>query len=172
MADGARISAVASRLFVQAYGPTHPEPELSRYLGRSFGVGWASRELAKATTAILAVEDCAGTLCGYAHVQLTTTRPPAGVVGERPAEIVRFYLDTALHGRGVAQALMEACNDETLRWGSDVMWLAVWKRASRPFAFYSKCGFRVVGETIFRFGERIDHDYVMARPVKPKRIDI
>ena len=32
--DAAPISALAAKLFIQAYGPTHPEPELSRYLAR------------------------------------------------------------------------------------------------------------------------------------------
>ena len=38
VADAARLAALGARLFTQAYGPTHPEPELSRYLARSCGV--------------------------------------------------------------------------------------------------------------------------------------
>jgi len=34
--DAEKMAALGARLFAQAYGETHPEPELSRYLARSF----------------------------------------------------------------------------------------------------------------------------------------
>jgi len=34
--DAATMAALGARLFAEAYGETHPEPELSRYLARSF----------------------------------------------------------------------------------------------------------------------------------------
>ncbi|HEX9248102.1 MAG TPA: hypothetical protein VF856_01310, partial [Gemmatimonadaceae bacterium] len=36
--DAERMASLGARLFAQAYGETHPEPELSRYLARSFSV--------------------------------------------------------------------------------------------------------------------------------------
>ena len=32
------MATLGARLFAETYGPTHPEPELSRYLARSFAV--------------------------------------------------------------------------------------------------------------------------------------
>lgn len=161
--DAPVIAALGARLFVQAYGATHPEPELSRYLARSFAPTYFARELATATVCVLLAEDSAGLPIGYAQLRATDGAAPAGVVGRRPIEIVRFYVDAAWHGRGVAPALMDACAAEARAWGGDVVWLAVWQEAARPVAFYERVGFRVVGTTTFEFGARRDADYVMAR---------
>jgi GNAT superfamily N-acetyltransferase len=157
------VAATGARLFAQAYGPTHPEPELSRYLGRAFSAEQFTREIAEPTAGVLVTETAAGQPVGYAHVRVTTGAVPVGVMGRRPVEVVRFYVDAALHGRGVAQALMAACEREARGQDGDALWLAVWQQAARPLAFYHRCGFAVVGTTTFEFGERRDADYVMAR---------
>ena len=36
--DAPILALLGARLFTETYGPTHPEPELSRYLARSFSV--------------------------------------------------------------------------------------------------------------------------------------
>src|SRR5687767_15875797 len=145
--DAARVAELAARLFTQAYGPTHPEPELSRYLVRSFDVQTVAEQLRDPTVRILIVEDLEGTALGYAHIRETIGPPPHGVTGTRPAEIVRFYVDAEWQGTGMAQALMAACERETRAMGAEVLWLSVWQEALRPQAFYRRAGFEIVGTT-------------------------
>ena len=104
---------------------------------------------------------------GYAYLRATRGAAPPGVVGRLPFEIVRFYVDQAWHGRGVAQELMARCLSDARAAGGDVVWLQVWQRAPRPQAFYRRAGFAVVGVTTFTFGDRIDDDFVMARALVP-----
>lgn len=163
--DAARVAALAARLFTQAYGPTHPEPELSRYLERSFAIARLTAEMAESSSSFLVVRDAAGVDIGYAHVREPAERPD-GVRGVRPVEIARFYVEAGWHGRGVAQALMAACVAEARDRGGDVLWLQVWTRAPRPQAFYRRSGFQEVGRTTFRFGDRVDDDLVMARALE------
>jgi ribosomal protein S18 acetylase RimI-like enzyme len=166
-ADAAVVGAIGARLFIQAYGPTHPEPELSRYLARSFSREFFARELADPSVRVLLAESADGTPLGYAHMRATSGGAPEGVAGEHPVEVIRFYVDATLHGRGLAQALMAACETEARAMGADVIWLDVWQEAPRPQAFYHKAGFTIVGTTTFAFGERQDADFVMARPLPP-----
>jgi tRNA (guanine37-N1)-methyltransferase len=165
--DADRVAALGARLFTQAYGPTHPEPELSRYLARTFDPTTVAEQLRDPTVRFLVVEDVDGVPVGYAHMRETIGPPPHGVVGERAAEIVRFYVDAAWHGAGVAQALMAACEREARAMGVAALWLSVWQEALRPQAFYRRAGFEIVGTTTFAFGERLDADYVMARSLLP-----
>jgi ribosomal protein S18 acetylase RimI-like enzyme len=60
---------------------------------------------------------------------------------------------------------MAVCIAEAERRNADTLWLAVWQEAARPIEFYSKAGFRVVGTTTFEFGDHVDADFIMARPV-------
>jgi len=164
-ADAAPVAALGARLFVQAYGRTHPEPELSRYLARSFSTELFTQQLDDPGVRVLIAEADDGAPLGYAHMRTTGDGRPDGVTAERSVEIVRFYVDAQWHGRGLAQALMAACEAEARAMGGDVLWLDVWQEAARPQAFYHRSGFAIVGTATFAFGERQDADYVMARPL-------
>ena len=165
--DASTVAKLGARLFIQAYGATHPEPELSRYLARAFDPDYFTRELRDPRVRVLLVEAADGIPCGYAHMRATTGASPAGVVGSRPVEIVRFYIDAQFHGAGLAQALMAACEREARAMEADVLWLQVWQEAPRPQAFYRRTGLEIVGTTTFSFGERLDSDFVMARRLLP-----
>lgn len=164
VADAEALSALSARLFTETYGPTHREPELSRYLARSFAVEGVRTTIEDDGVAMFIAEVPDGRAIGYAYVR-TSPDPPPGVSGERVYEIVRFYVDGAFHGRGVGAALMQECVDETRRRGADTVWLQVWSEAPWAIGFYERMGFTVVGSAKFYFGEQIGDDHVMAKAV-------
>ncbi|HYU51753.1 MAG TPA: GNAT family N-acetyltransferase, partial [Gemmatimonadaceae bacterium] len=106
--DAATIASLAARLFAEAYGPTHPEPELSRYLARSFPVDGIRDAIGDDGVTMLVAEDSTGNAIAYAYLR-ASPEPPAGVTGQQVFEIVRFYVDGSWQGRGVGAALMEEC---------------------------------------------------------------
>ena len=177
--EAGRLAELAARLFREAYGPTHPEPAMSDYVATSFSVPRLRADLADPHVRVLLVEDATGHPLGYAYLRESDGGLPPAVEGSpsvvpgfrpvvqagRAVEIVRFYVDQGWHGRGVAQALMAACETEATRRGAGILWLAVWQLAPRAIAFYRKAGLSVVGTATFRFGDRLDDDYVMAKRV-------
>jgi ribosomal protein S18 acetylase RimI-like enzyme len=156
------MASLAARLFTETYGPTHPEPELSRYLAREFSVDRVRAAIADTEVTMLVAEDAERGAVGYAYLRASHD-PPAGVKGERAFEIARFYVATADQGRGIGAALMEECLEESRLRGADVVWLQVWKEAPWAVGFYSRMGFTVVGSAAFYFGEQIGDDHVMQR---------
>jgi len=82
-----------------------------------------------------------------------------------PAELQRIYVDREWHGRGVGDALLQACFSQTRAWHCDVVWLGVWERNPRATAFYERHGFRRVGRQVFLLGRDEQFDNVMARSV-------
>src|SRR5437762_9426111 len=164
--DGERLAALGARLFAETYGPTHPEPELSRYLARSFAVDDVRAAIADVDVTMFMAEDPDSGPIGYAYLRASHD-PPAGVEGSRAFEIVRFYVDTAHQGRGVGAALMDDCFDDATVRGADVIWLQVWKEAPWAVGFYQRMGFSVVGSALFHVVEQIGNDHVMARGIAP-----
>lgn len=160
--EAGRLADIGARLFTQAYGPTHPEPELGAYLAGAFAPARLAAELAEPGRCALVAES-GGEWIGYAYLHECADGWPDRVPGQRPMQIIRFYVDAAWHGRGVAAALMAACEGEALRRGADALWLDVWQKAPRPLAFYRRAGFEIVGTATFAFGDRLDDDFVMAR---------
>lgn len=162
---------MGERLFREAYGPTHPEPTLSVYVNDCFGLAAVERLLADRNATVLVAEHPdRAEFVGYAHLRLAApaaagTKLTRALPGQSPIEIVRFYVDATLHGKGLAPALMAACDAEARARMADVIWLQAWQEAGRALAYYQKAGFERIGTTIFRFGERDDQDFVLARSV-------
>jgi diamine N-acetyltransferase len=165
-ADVGTIAALGARLFVEAYGPSHPEPDRSEYIARAYSHDTIAQAIEGEGSTVFVAEDHAGEPVGYAHVSMTDELPP-GVEGTRAAEIVRFYVDAGQQGRGVGAALMARCLDEAARRGADVVWLQTWSQASWAVGFYQRMGFSIVGEKPFYFGKRVDRDHLLARRIEP-----
>jgi diamine N-acetyltransferase len=168
--DAPRLASFGAALFRQAYEPTHPEPTLSAYLANAFAESRVAQSVADRASMTLLVETADGSWLGYAALReggpsAQTTTLNAPLPGESPLEIVRFYVDGAWQGRGVAQALMHACEEEARARGCDVLWLQAWQQAPQALRFYAKSGFATHGTTVFQFGERADADFILARPV-------
>ncbi len=160
--DAEKMAALGARLFAQAYGETHPEPELSRYLARSFSVEGIREALAADGVTMLMVEDPEGSAIAYAYMRVSPD-PPPGVHGNHVIEIVRFYVDAACQGRGVGAALMEECFKDAKDRGADLVWLQVWKEAPWAVGFYARMEFSVVGSASFYFGDQVGDDHVMTK---------
>jgi ribosomal protein S18 acetylase RimI-like enzyme len=162
--DAPALASLGARLFTETYGATHPEPELSRYLARSFSVEDVRQAISHDDVSIFVAEDSSGVPIAYAYLR-ATSGPPGGVDGRRPFEIVRFYVDAAAQGRGIGAALMELCLRDAKECGADVVWLQVWKEAPWAVGFYDHMGFSIVGSAPFYFGDQVGDDHIMSRPV-------
>jgi diamine N-acetyltransferase len=160
--DAATMAALGARLFTEAYGETHPEPELSRYLARSFSVEGIREAITDDGVIMLVVEDPEASAIAYAYMR-ESPEPPSGVDGHRALEIVRFYVDGVCQGRGVGAALMKECFKAAKNRGGDAVWLQVWKEAPWAVGFYARMEFSVVGSAPFYFGDQVGDDHIMSK---------
>src|SRR5437762_12993304 len=87
--DAETMAALGARLFAETYGPTHPEPELSRYLARAFPVEGVRAAIAETDVTVLVAECSEGAPLGCAYL-LASPDPPSRVTGRRAFEMVRF----------------------------------------------------------------------------------
>ena len=164
-ADAALLADLARRTFHDAYAGSNPLPtDLQVHMARHFGERQQGAELADPAATTLVVEQD-GVAIGYAL--LAADDPPESVAGVAPIQIRRFYLDQAWTGRGVAQTLMTAVEQAARRREGRTLWLVAWNRNFRALAFYRKCGFQEVGTMPYLFGNTVEIDTVMARPIAP-----
>lgn len=169
--EASRLGELAAGLFREAYGLTHPEPTLSTYLAACFSAEAVAARLGEPAYSALVVENDSGDWLGYAEL---CARPPEGahialaraLPSVRGLEIVRFYVQRSQHGRGVAQALMQAAEELALAADCDLIWLQAWQEAAQALRFYQKAGFEVYGTATFAFGARTDHDYLLVKPLR------
>lgn len=161
-ADAKVLCQFAESTFRATYGAMNTAGHMATHCRNSFGEQIQATEISNPDMATLLCED-KGALIGYA--QLLWGEAPEFISCENPGEIHRLYVGDDWHGKGIAQALMDACIDKMKLRGSDVIWLGVWERNPRALAFYKKRGFIEVGEHIFSFGGDPQRDIVMARTI-------
>lgn len=161
--DAHALSRFAATLFRETYRPTATAVDLEAYVATHFRPEVQAMEIAAPDGRTL-IAEVDGELSGYAQLQTGSPPPIVQEPGGAPAlavEIRRFYVAPRWQGRGIAQQLMAACL-ETRQDGRPV-WLGVFAHNTRAIAFYSKCGFRIVGDTTFYMGATPERDHVMVR---------
>lgn len=161
-ADAEALAALAERCFRDTFGADNRPEDMDQHCAESYGAALQAREIADPGLYTLVVEADQRLI---AFAQLRWAAPPACVQGQRPGEVLRFYVDRPAHGRGVAAQLMHACLREFAARGSDVVWLGVWERNPRAIAFYRKFGFEPVGDQVFVVGSDPQRDLVLQRPL-------
>ena len=162
--DADTLAVFAASLFRATYATSTAPADLELRAARTFSSSAQAREIAAPDwrTLLAEIDD---TLVGYA--QLCFAPGPACVTAANGGaanvalEIKRFYVAPARHGRGVAQRLMDVSLQ--IAPAGVPVWLGVFSGNPRAIAFYTKAGFRVVGEQVFHMGHDPQRDWVMAR---------
>lgn len=158
LSDVEILADLGARTFAETFAEDKTAEDIDAYLSSAFSPERTAEELADKASIFL-IAEMEGEAAGYAKMR--AGEPPSCVEGERAIELARLYVGQEWLGRGVGQALMQRCVDEARRAGARTMWLGVWERNFRAQAFYSKWGFRRVGEQIFMLGSDAQTDLVM-----------
>lgn len=166
LTDAPALSDLAAATFRDAFGSENTPEDVDLHVATTYSPARQAAEIADPDSTILLVEatgpDGAPELAGYAY--LAVGPAPGAVRGPSPMELRRLYVARAWHGRGVAQALMDASLRACRARGAETLWLGVWERNPRAIAFYGKYGFQRVGEHTFMLGNDPQTDWLMARP--------
>ena len=165
--DAELLAELGANIFRDTFAEFNTVEDMAEYLSGSFSPAIQAAEIAEPDSYFL-IATIGDEPAGYARLSFGpppegARTPDRGMV--RPLEIVRFYVDSRWHGRGVAAELMRSCLAEARREGGDLIWLAVWKENPRAIAFYRKWGFDTAGEKIFQLGSDPQTDLVMIRMV-------
>lgn len=162
-ADAPALSELAARIFRETFESFSTPEDLAAFLASAYGVRQQTEQLRNQDIITFLAEGSAGLV---AYAQVRRTPPPECVTGEAPVELLRLYVDRPYQGRGLAQRLMDAVHIAARKLGGRTLWLGVWEHNERAKAFYSKCGFRDVGEHDFWLGSDRQTDRIMVTEVR------
>ena len=161
--DATLLSDLAQKTYIDTFGATNRAGDIEMYASHTYSPAIQLGELRdeRKLYLIAEVDDVAA---GFA--MLGSSESPSCAALEKPIELFRFYVDHAWHGKGIAQALMKACEDETRALGGATLWLGVWENNPRAIRFYEKIGFRDIGSQPYLLGEDMQTDRVMVRSLR------
>ena len=162
--DAELLTDLAYTTFWDAFHdhPKNAPHDLEAYMQEAFSVEHIRSELEDAESVFL-VAEMNGELAGYAKLIFESTEPD--IIAEWPVELSRLYSHQKYLGKGVGQALMDACFARAKETGRDVIWLGVWEYNPRAQRFYEKNGFRLVGKHTFLLGSDPQTDLLMQKNI-------
>jgi diamine N-acetyltransferase len=161
--DADALAGFMSRNFLATYGDCSSPENIAAAIAKHYGVEAQRRQLADRRRLNLVME-YESAIAGHAQLHFFGDTPDA--VRPLPtAEIARFYVDTAFHGRGLAQLMMAEVRRLALARGARSLWLSVWQQQAQAIRFYEKEGFRIAGSLVFVVGEDPKDDWLMVSPL-------
>jgi ribosomal protein S18 acetylase RimI-like enzyme len=160
--DADLLAALAHKIFLDTFGPQNTQKDIDIHVARTYGHDIQLRELSDPSLTYL-IAEIDGTAAGFAMIGEPTSE--SCMEHEAPIELYRFYVDKEWHGKGIAQPMMRACEDEALARGGKTICLSVWLDNPRAIRFYEKTGFRKAGTQPYILGDDLQTDWVMVREI-------
>lgn len=160
-ADAAALATLASRTFADTFRHLYTPETLAGFIAETYAepVIRAEIEDPKKYTVLLFSKQQPAHPCAYAmlHDGSVRTGEDASLAPDS-FEIKRVYVDKPFHGSGAAYLLMSHVMDVVASKQRAHVWLGVYEDNFKAQKFYTKYGFREVGEHIFLVGETRDRD--------------
>jgi GNAT superfamily N-acetyltransferase len=160
--DAAQLSQIAQEIFYDTFGPFNRKSDMDLYCGEAFSQAALAATLADPDIETIVAAGEHGLI---AYTQLQRSPAPEEVSGSGPIEVMRFYIQRAWHGAGLARELMRSVAARSVELGCGTVWLGVWEHNPRAIRFYEKCGFAIVGAHPFLLGTDLQRDLLMAAPI-------
>lgn len=160
LSDASRLAALQERTFRDTFGADNNPEDMALHCQTSYGTAIQEKEIVNPELVTLV---CAEDEKLIAFAQIRRGVAPDCLQSERPAEILRLYVDRLWHGKGVAQQLMEQSLEQASQMGATHIWLGVWENNPRAISFYRKFGFALAGEHVFMVGTDAQRDVIMQR---------
>jgi diamine N-acetyltransferase len=153
--DGPALAEMATRCFVDTFGPFYTAADMAAFLADAFGPAGLPAQIGAPGVRIrLAIDG--DTIAGFARLGASSL-PPAP---EGAAELKQLYVLKAWQGVGVAPALMDWAIATARDQGAGHLALSVWADNHRAQRFYARYGMAPIGFHPFSVGDQIDNDPV------------
>jgi diamine N-acetyltransferase len=164
--DAAALSEFAAAIFPLGCPPGADPRDLAHHIAAKL-TPECFHTLIADTNAMLFVAEVADKICGCVLALRSSPHPQIEALA--PAELQKFYVAPAQHGRGVADELMRQVLASLGRDRLEAVWLSVNCENPRAIAFYKRWGFRIVGTHQLLVGADPQKDFIMRRdpPLAP-----
>jgi ribosomal protein S18 acetylase RimI-like enzyme len=160
--DVPALAGLAARTWSAAFGSSVSTEDGAAELREKRSEAYYAGALRTRTVLVAEADD---ELIGYA--ELGDVDIPERRGDRRAGELHRVYVDTGRQGRGVGRALVAAALRHPRLAQAPRVYLQVWEQNERAVRLYEGFGFRRVGTTRFRIGERELEDLVMVLEPAP-----
>ena len=156
------LRVLAIRVFTITFETSNDPADFKSFLEEAYSEEKISSELLEVNSIYFVAED-AGSLVGYSRVR--ENNEVDHLLGINHLELQRLYVDVPYQGRGVANALLGACEKVAQQRGKEWIWLGVWEHNPKAIHYYQKQGYERFSQHDFLVGADKQTDLLMRKKI-------
>jgi ribosomal protein S18 acetylase RimI-like enzyme len=159
IADAKQLASLAKASFLPAHGHSASKEDIHNYLADNFSEENFINELVNPDNHYHLIYYNT-VLAGYSKITFNTVSDC--IESKDITYMSRLYLLEEFYGLNLGKALFDFNIDLSKKQGQSGIWLAVWVENKRAIKFYSKMGFKIVGNYDFRISStHTNPNYIM-----------
>jgi len=157
------LSQLSADTFYQTYADYNTEEDMQMYVLQNFSIEALEKNFEEPNAKFfIAWNDDEA----VAYCKLRTVEEPVALRGLKHLELERIYVKQEWKRVGIGKRLLQTCIDFAKQKNFDVLWLGVWEHNQKALDFYTKMGFEIFGDHIFKLGNDEQKDYLMKLELK------
>lgn len=157
-----KLRELAVRVFTVTFKESNNPDDFKTFMDAAYSVNQLEKEFAE-RGAIYFVAVDGENFTGYARVR--ENDEVDNLLGTNHLELQRLYVDVPYQGKGVANALMDVCEQVAAHRGKQWIWLGVWEHNTKAQHFYGKHGYERFSQHDFMVGTDRQTDWLMRKPI-------
>ncbi|CAO3619744.1 unnamed protein product [Cunninghamella blakesleeana] len=168
--DAELLTQLGSKYFKQTFEHDNTEEQMNDYLDSAFQKQIQEQELSDPTFFTYFLYKMKDEnpnekeeAIGFFQLRNDKTTVYDFIQDEEAIELKRIYIDQQCIGNGLGRLLMDQCLAIVQSLGKQTVWLGVYEHNHIAQKFYRKYGFYVVGDHIFKVGDKEDRDLIMIK---------
>ncbi|MDF3076228.1 MAG: paiA [Sphingobacteriaceae bacterium] len=156
------LASLGRQTFHEAYADQNSEEDMQSYISKNFSGEQISQKINE-PGAFFFIAEYNGVPVGYTRYGSSSI---SALDGQNAIGLERIYILNEFQGKGIGRRLVDHAIDFARAAGKEMIWLGVWEKNYNALGFYTRMGFRKVGEKTFTIGSDVQNDYVMALKVQ------
>ncbi|HEY0897265.1 MAG TPA: GNAT family N-acetyltransferase [Sphingobacteriaceae bacterium] len=161
--DLAELADLSVKTFHPAFASLNSEANMRVYMKDAFSEEQLSTELTNPQSVFFFLVQADGRPAGY--LKLNFGPAQTDLHDPDSLEIQRIYVLPQFQGQKLGEQMIRKAVAVARENRLSYIWLGVWEKNTRAVRFYEHHGFTVVGSHPFPFGDEIQTDLIMKRPV-------
>jgi ribosomal protein S18 acetylase RimI-like enzyme len=160
IADLPKLRALAISVFTITFEKANNPDDFKTFMDEAYSEVQMRKELAE-PGAVYLIAEVGDLFAGYARVR--ENNEVDQYLGTNHLELQRLYADIPWQGKGVANALMEACEKIVRDRSKEWIWLGVWEHNPKAIHYYQKHGYEQFSQHDFMLGSDKQTDLLMRK---------
>ncbi|AUX11121.1 GNAT family N-acetyltransferase [Latilactobacillus sakei] len=157
------LQTISIQTFTDTFGADNSKQDLADYLESAYNDLQLTSEITNPNSAFYFIkhnDDIAGYLKLNSNDAQTEKSAPDSL------EVERIYILPTFKRLGLGTQLIEYAIKTAQDMHKAHIWLGVWEHNTGALAFYTKLGFKQIGDHIFQLGDDAQRDLIMQKALK------